>query len=377
MLPIPNSLQGCILAKQDTLASMQSYLEALQKPIQDLESRLPLDCILRISDTGDCMEQDLALLVERDLCSVWEDLALSDHGSPDSGVLEASGAGMQSLLLGDPMLGPLLLEDEEDNHLGLGSLHRWHSLVSPFHHSSPMECLNLSPSLFTSPCQGLFPEGEEERKGLFKDIWFSPEADPSDPLARSGCSSGSPRREQKKFCSKEQERGGADYAANKQLPVIVVNSNSIVLPSETENKGSDWITSQMGPQKWSSQKRKIKSSSRGRTNSLPPSQPSLRKKCVNGYIMFCRINRKLYHRSHPGTPSTTVTKELASLWHALPEQERQVYCEKARRFNRQQNRNVRMEYEDKDEDKDEEMDEEGDITSLHTLLAHKNLLTTV
>ena len=29
--------------------------------------------------------------------------------------------------------------------------------------------------------------------------------------------------------------------------------------------------------------------------------------------------------SHPGTPSTVVTKELASLWHMMPKQEKRVY----------------------------------------------------
>ncbi|XP_055726301.1 meiosis initiator protein-like [Salvelinus fontinalis] len=58
--------------------------------------------------------------------------------------------------------------------------------------------------------------------------------------------------------------------------------------------------------------------------------------------------------THPRTPSTVVTKELASLWHVMLKQERRVYCLKARRFSRQQNRNVRSELVKGEEDSEEE-----------------------
>ncbi|XP_036158748.1 basic helix-loop-helix and HMG box domain-containing protein 1, partial [Myotis myotis] len=72
-----------------------------------------------------------------------------------------------------------------------------------------------------------------------------------------------------------------------------------------------------------------------------PTQP--KKKCVNGFIMFCRMNRKQYIRACPGTASTTATKQLAQLWREMTEQERRPYSIKARRFSRQHNRNVKQE----------------------------------
>ncbi|XP_070258150.1 meiosis initiator protein, partial [Myotis yumanensis] len=72
-----------------------------------------------------------------------------------------------------------------------------------------------------------------------------------------------------------------------------------------------------------------------------PTQP--KKKCVNGFIMFCRMNRKQYIRACPGTASTTATKQLAQLWREMTEQERRPYSIKARRFSRQHNRIVKQE----------------------------------
>ncbi|XP_055107033.1 meiosis initiator protein isoform X1 [Symphalangus syndactylus] len=73
-----------------------------------------------------------------------------------------------------------------------------------------------------------------------------------------------------------------------------------------------------------------------------PCPPQMKKKCVNGFIMFCRMNRKQYIRSCPGTASTAATKELAQLWRVMTQQERRPYCTKARRFSRQHNRIVKQ-----------------------------------
>ncbi|XP_023088463.1 basic helix-loop-helix and HMG box domain-containing protein 1 [Piliocolobus tephrosceles] len=73
-----------------------------------------------------------------------------------------------------------------------------------------------------------------------------------------------------------------------------------------------------------------------------PCLPQMKKKCVNGFIMFCRMNRKQYIRSCPGTASTAATKELAQLWRVMTQQERRPYCTKARRFSRQHNRIVKQ-----------------------------------
>ncbi|XP_069764441.1 meiosis initiator protein isoform X3 [Narcine bancroftii] len=51
----------------------------------------------------------------------------------------------------------------------------------------------------------------------------------------------------------------------------------------------------------------------------------LKKKCVNGFIMFCRVNRRLYISDHPGTASTAATKALAQVWHTMSKNERRPY----------------------------------------------------
>ncbi|XP_033621746.1 basic helix-loop-helix and HMG box domain-containing protein 1 isoform X1 [Fukomys damarensis] len=76
----------------------------------------------------------------------------------------------------------------------------------------------------------------------------------------------------------------------------------------------------------------------------------VKKKCVNGFIMFCRMNRKPYIRACPGTASTAATKELAQLWRVMPQEERRPYCIKARRFSRQHNRIVKQESSDSEDE---------------------------
>ncbi|XP_048185948.1 meiosis initiator protein [Perognathus longimembris pacificus] len=80
-----------------------------------------------------------------------------------------------------------------------------------------------------------------------------------------------------------------------------------------------------------------------------------KKKCVNGFIMFCRMNRKQYIRACPGTASTAATKELAQLWRMMSLRERRPYCAKARRFSRQHNRVVKQENSTSSEDEDWEL----------------------
>ncbi|MEJ1286300.1 putative gene 4969 [Cricetulus griseus] len=75
-----------------------------------------------------------------------------------------------------------------------------------------------------------------------------------------------------------------------------------------------------------------------------------KKKCVNGFIMFCRMNRKQYIRACPGTASTAATKELAQLWRGMTLEERRPYCTKARRFSRQHNRIVKRESSSSEDD---------------------------
>lgn len=76
----------------------------------------------------------------------------------------------------------------------------------------------------------------------------------------------------------------------------------------------------------------------------------VKKKCVNGFIMFCRMNRKHYTRACPGTASTTATKDLAHLWREMTLEERRPYCTTARRFSRQHNRIVKRESSSSEDD---------------------------
>ncbi|KAH0507601.1 Basic helix-loop-helix and HMG box domain-containing protein 1 [Microtus ochrogaster] len=76
----------------------------------------------------------------------------------------------------------------------------------------------------------------------------------------------------------------------------------------------------------------------------------VKKKCVNGFIMFCRMNRKHYIRAWPGIASTAATKDLAQLWREMTLEERRPYCTKARRFSRQHNRIVKRESSSSEDD---------------------------
>ncbi|XP_078216293.1 meiosis initiator protein isoform X2 [Callithrix jacchus] len=86
----------------------------------------------------------------------------------------------------------------------------------------------------------------------------------------------------------------------------------------------------------------VRAPGKPKENKKGPCPPQMKKKCVNGFIMFCRMNRKQYIRFCPGTASTAATKELAQLWRVMTQQERRPYCIKARRFSRQHNRIVKQ-----------------------------------
>ncbi|XP_067875374.1 meiosis initiator protein-like isoform X5 [Heterodontus francisci] len=83
----------------------------------------------------------------------------------------------------------------------------------------------------------------------------------------------------------------------------------------------------------------------------------LKKKCVNGFIMFCRINRRLYISDHPGTASTVATKALAHVWRTMSKNERRPYCIKAREFSKMNNRIVRLDSSSSEEREEVEMPE--------------------
>ncbi|XP_056586230.1 uncharacterized protein LOC130407433 isoform X2 [Triplophysa dalaica] len=235
-------------------------------------------------------------------CSVCEDQKGNEDGSPPS-----SGT-----LLRDPMLGAFPAA--------------WKKRVSirPMPPETPTlprhplvrkaDTLILSPSLLTLPSQGLnhpfLPEDRETLQTLFEDVWVTPESNTLKTL-RLPC----------RIATESSAGSGCQYSESKE-----------------GNKAST-------PEQFVPLKKERKAHARRRTEGrgrVEIQVPSSKKKCVNGFIMFCRMNRKVYLRSHPGTPSTTVTKELANLWHVMPKQEKRLYCLKAWKFSCQNNRNVRV-----------------------------------
>ncbi|KAL4623278.1 basic helix-loop-helix and HMG box domain-containing protein 1 [Arapaima gigas] len=326
MLPIPNSLKGHTLTKQETLTYLLCYLKFLDKCIQEQEKSLPIDFIPRVGDTGeedteDGVQRDSSLPAESNFCYVREDPAGSGEGSSACSILHSPGT--PSVVLDDYMPGPLFSEDEGVDLLALGSPVKWGSQVL---HSRPGESLNLSPSLFASPSKDLvhqlFPEGQEEQElqGLFEHVWLSPKPEDPDNATWPECSTGDSLTEASKVLSEEESSRSSGTILYTCSPLASKGRGE--LSPQSDNKNSNCTPAHSGPQRRGKRSnRKRRYSTRGR----PRSQLSPKKKCINGFIMFCQINRKLYHRSYPGTPSSMVTKELANLWRVMSKREQQVY----------------------------------------------------
>ncbi|TTK94547.1 hypothetical protein Baya_15718 [Bagarius yarrelli] len=315
---------------------MIQYFDFIQSHIQNLHSSLPLHCLPETNRGGsDSESEDTARsepstpprilkakrkysfgrLRKKDIlnlgnttdqespcqgsgsqCSICDDRTGSESGSQGSNELGSPSSG--SFILKDQMFGvPLPLgENQLDDSPRLPQ-----TPLLPF---LPLlgfqEGLNLSPSLLTSPARGLshtlLPEGQEELQMLFEDVWVPPK-----PAGLKQC-----------------RQGNDDYAFSQ---------------SEERDKGSDdltWIPNQRLYVK--------KGSKNGSRKDQTVSGPRQKKKCVNGFIMFCRLNRRLY----------------LSL--------------KARQYSRQHNRNVRSEGQSAEEE------EEDCVPSpLHILLAHRHL----
>ncbi|XP_036379622.1 basic helix-loop-helix and HMG box domain-containing protein 1-like [Megalops cyprinoides] len=324
-------------------------------PTQDSDSPSSLESAfspgqpstLTVPPGGNCGDQHVQYPGEGDGCSDCEDRMASGESSSSSGVQDSPAPGSWALLLKDGVLEVHPSVAEEDSPLACGSPPRRASLPPLLPGFGARESLNLSPSLLTSPGRGvshcLLAEGQEELQALFEDVWVTPKS--STPKV--------PSLPWNPPVDKLSESEGA------------VENGDGCLSSQSEGEDCNWTPTQRGPpRKGRHGQRQRGSTARGRQRS----RPSLKKKCVNGFIMFCRINRKIYLRTHPGTPSTVVTKELAHLWHIMPKQERRVYCVKAWRFSRQQNRNVRSVGAEGEGD-----GEEGVASPLHMLLAHRDL----
>ncbi|XP_067231751.1 meiosis initiator protein-like [Chanodichthys erythropterus] len=282
-------------------------------------------------------------------CSICEDQTGSEDGSPGRKVLDTPPSG-SGILLKDPMLGAFPAAWKK--HFPFR-----HTLtktpILPVRSPPPRETdsLILNPSLLTSPSQGLsrslHPEGREALQTLFEDVWVTPES----TILKSPSLQSS-------------------FGNDSETVMSPGNSSYLYLKSEEGNKSSeDEMPEQLIPLKRARKGYTHRRTSRaGRVTT----QPNPKKKCVNGFIMFCRMNRKLYIRSYPGIPSTTVTKELANLWHILPKRERRLYCLKAWSFSCQQNRNVRIQAHKA------EIKAECSVPSpLHMLLAYREVYEAV
>ncbi|XP_048836427.1 meiosis initiator protein-like [Brienomyrus brachyistius] len=311
-------------------AERRSVYEEAQ-PVQDSDS-LPssLDSGFSLSQlvtqTVPHRGQGLEKEAEKHICDHCE----AHTGSEEDSFLDSPLSGTEGILLKDHMLGSTTSVHKKHPPT-IGSSLEWTSPLALFPVSDTQESLNISPSLLNSPSRGvtshLLPEGQDYLQALFEDVWVSPKASPAKAPS-------------------SPERSLDD-------PVLQLR-NGEELDSQRDDEDSNWSPTQRGPS-WK----------RSTISRWPGSHSRLKKKCINGFIMFCRVNRKVYLRCHPGTPSTVVTKELANLWHIMPKQEKRVYSMKARRFSCQQNRNVKL--------KGEVEGEEDVVPSpLHTLLAHRD-----
>ncbi|XP_075771664.1 meiosis initiator protein isoform X2 [Pelodiscus sinensis] len=241
--------------------------------------------------------------------------------------------------------------------------------------------LGLSPSLFSSPGR-LLPrhilqgEPEELSQGLFEDVCLSPQsAGSSDSLAgtllRKSAFSLDHCYLSYSEASKTDSSPSSDVTEIVGVwsrPQLLQESSSPgparSISSGDEASDSTWIPyKRVKPPPAASRKRK-QGEGGAPSKSRPPLQ--LKKKCVNGFIMFCRLNRKQYIRACPGLASTAATRELAQLWRTMTKQERRPYCVKARRFSRLNNRIV------KDFSSGGEEEEVETPKPFHLLLAEKS-----
>ncbi|XP_076987524.1 meiosis initiator protein isoform X2 [Tamandua tetradactyla] len=242
----------------------------------------------------------------------------------------------------------------------------------------PSEILGLSPSLFSSP-GNLLPEQilEDDTEyltpALFEEVYLEPDSSPP------ACISEAPQKqEQSQETLSETLRDPTDshslfqssvsldhcylsLSENSRAPSILssgeTETESVWRPQEADPESLQSSSDEDGDYTWTPTRRattlpptgrKAKRGQAGRDPMKPketkkvPCSTQMKKKCVNGFIMFCRMNRKQYIRACPGTASTAATKELAQLWRVMTQQERKPYCVKARRFSRQHNRIVKQ-----------------------------------
>nr|XP_033809640.1 basic helix-loop-helix and HMG box domain-containing protein 1 isoform X4 [Geotrypetes seraphini] len=277
-------------------------------------------------------------------CDVHHDLGLQTQGPYQEDVQEL--VNYRSSSEEEPDSSPWLTEQSP-----LFSCHgqplRWSPGKSWCGNSWSSKDLGLSPSLFTSPGRLLLgqvlQEGPENlSQVLFEDVRLSPQ------FACSAFSKGLPGNLQAKDTCP-----GLDCTAS----------------SSEENDDYTWTPYQRSRCSHHGNRKRKKGHGFRQLKTLKKLHYPfpLKKKCVNGFIMFCRLNRKQYIRARPGTASTTATKELAYLWRVMSKQERRPYCIKARKFSRLHNRVMRQDHVSSEEE------EEVTPKPLHLLLAEKTL----
>ncbi|XP_062818607.1 meiosis initiator protein isoform X1 [Anolis carolinensis] len=261
---------------------------------------------------------------------------------------------------------------------------------------APNTCsdLGLSPSLFSSPAR-LLPRhilhgGQEELSPvLFEDVYLSPQSSHY-PMTLSGTllrKSAFTLDHCYLSYSEMEESSPSPVSRMNEMPTPWQNyyfqkaanfKSEYPVSSSDENSDCAWVPCKRvrKPSQVSSQKKKKKKKKKGvkkqkhRAGACEKhsgtSPLKLKKKCVNGFIMFCRLNRKHYIRAYPGMASTAATRELAQLWRLMTKQERRPYCLKARRFSRLNNRIVREDFSSGEEELEPPK-------PLHVLLAEKSL----
>ncbi|XP_067317672.1 meiosis initiator protein-like [Anolis sagrei] len=259
---------------------------------------------------------------------------------------------------------------------------------------APNTCsdLGLSPSLFSSPAR-LLPRhilhgGQEELSPvLFEDVYLSPQSSHY-PLTLSGTllrksaftldhcylscsemeeSSPSPASRMNEMPTPWQKyffQKAANFTSEYPVTSSDENSDSAWVPCKRVRKPSQASSHKKKKKKKGVKKQRLRAGACEKRSGTSPLK--LKKKCVNGFIMFCRLNRKHYIRAYPGMASTAATRELAQLWRLMTKQERRPYCLKARRFSRINNRIVREDFSSGEE-------EPESPKPLHVLLAEKSL----
>ncbi|XP_032870204.1 meiosis initiator protein isoform X2 [Amblyraja radiata] len=209
--------------------------------------------------------------------------------------------------------------------------------------------LGLSPSLFSSPARHvqLLQDGKENlTQALFGTVCLSPEF----PVTKPG---------DLKLSNTRQSQQLHNSYWNAPIKDSDESEHWFSFSDDIEDNDITWTPYYRGKLSQPATSSKLK---RGKSTNQGLRRKrccalQLKKKCVNGFIMFCRVNRRLYISDHPGTASTVATKALAHVWRTMSKNERRPYCIKAREFSKMNNRIVRLDSSSSEEKEEVEMPE--------------------